>query len=287
MTAPLPGSPYQVPPEPQRLRAIALALGVHAALLLFLWGGIQWQNSQPTAVEAEVWDLSTQQAAPTPPPPAEAEPQPQSAPAPEPVKAEPPAPAVDIRLEKLKAEKEKKKQLEEKKLAEKKAAAEKKAKDLAEKKAKEEQALAEKKAADAKAAKSKKALAEQKALDKLREEEMRRITGAVGSGGSGTAAQSTAPRIDSGYMAALVAKIKSNIAYSGSLDVPGAPKAVYRIEQLPTGEIIAVKKVKSSGIPAYDSAVENAIAKSSPLPKKKDGTVERSIEAVFDMKDLP
>ena len=38
---------------------------------------------------------------------------------------------------------------------------------------------------------------------------------------------------------------------------------------------------------AYDSAVENDINKSSPLPKKKDGTVEREIELIFEMKDLP
>ena len=103
----------------------------------------------------------------------------------------------------------------------------------------------------------------------------------------GRAAKATAPRKDSGYVAALTSKIKSNIAYSGSTDVPGNPRAVFKIEQLPTGEIISVRKIKSSGLPAYDSSVENAINKSSPLPKKKDGTVEREIELIFEMKDLP
>ncbi len=116
---------------------------------------------------------------------------------------------------------------------------------------------------------------------------MSRITGAAGSGTSGTAAKSTGPGRDSGYAAAISAKIKSNIAYSGSTDVSGNPRAEFKIDQLPTGEIISVRKVKSSGIPAYDSAVENAINKSSPLPKKKDGTVDRTVDAGFNMKDLP
>ena len=61
---------------------------------------------------------------------------------------------------------------------------------------------------------------------------------------------------------------------------------MYKITQLPTGEIISVQKVKSSGIPAYDDAVEKAIQKSSPLPRKKDGSVEREIEPGFNLKDI-
>ena len=63
------GAPYTVPPEPNRVSAILLALAVHAALLAFLWIGISWQNTEPPAVEAEVWDMKIQSAAPPPPPP--------------------------------------------------------------------------------------------------------------------------------------------------------------------------------------------------------------------------
>jgi colicin import membrane protein len=66
----------------------------------------------------------------------------------------------------------------------------------------------------------------------------------------------------------------------------GNPKASFRVEQLPTGEIISVRKIKSSGVAAFDDAVEKGIIKSSPLPKKKDGTVERSLVVDFSMKDL-
>jgi colicin import membrane protein len=116
---------------------------------------------------------------------------------------------------------------------------------------------------------------------------MKRMMAAAGNTGStGSAEKSTAPRSDKGYTAAITAKVKGNTSYAGDTDEPGNPTAVFRVEQLPTGEIISVKKIKSSGVPAFDDAVEKGITKSSPLPKKKDGTVERSLEINFHMKDL-
>jgi len=328
------GKPYSVPRERSRWPSLGLALAMHLGLLFFLWVGVHWQNTEPVAVEAEVWDLKVQTAAP--PPEVATQPEPTPAPPPEPQVEQPatpppppvaaPEPKVDLReaeiaLErkkaKLKEEKEKaaaeeRRKQEQKEREEEKRELEKqkqKEKDKAEKREKEkadklekaklekekekaaeekaEKELAEKKAAAEKAAKAKKAAEEKKAADKARAAEMSRITGAAGAGTTGTAAKATAPRKDSGYVAALTSKIKSNIAYSGSTDVPGNPRAVFKIEQLPTGEIISVRKIKSSGLPAYDSSVENAINKSSPLPKKKDGTVEREIELIFEMKDLP
>ena len=309
------GSPYRVPPEPNRWPAIGLAVGVHALLLAFLWIGVSWQNNAPVAVEAEIWDVKTQTAAPPPPPPTtEPEPEPEPQPQPTPKAVEPP-PVVekpqpkqpDIALEREKKRKEelKRKQIEEERLererelAEQKRIEEKKAKALAEKKERElaektAQAEAEKKKKEdaekkkkEEADKKKKAAEEQKKLDAARAEEMRRITGAAGNPSStGTAEKSTAPRLDKGYIASIAAKIKSNMNYAGSTDVPGNPMVTFQVEQLPTGEIISVKKVKSSGIPAFDEAVERAINKSSPLPKKKDGTVERSLPVDFKLKDL-
>jgi colicin import membrane protein len=297
------GAQYRLPAEPNRWPAIALAVAVHVGLLAFLFIGISWQNNEPVAVEAEVWDMKTQAAAPPPPPPPEVvEPTPPPPPAPkvveqpveEPVAPKPP----DIALEKRKEEK--RKLLEEKRLEEQRQAKELKTKQLADKKAKEladkkleekkleEKKLEEKKLADKlkadKLAKAKQAADEQKKLDKLRDEEMKRITG--GAGAAGEAAKSTAPRIDTGYLASIVSKIKSTTSYPGSTDVPGNPKAVFKVEELPTGEIISVKLIKSSGISAFDDAVEKGIIKASPLPKKKNGTVERTLEIAFSMKDL-
>ena len=307
------GAPYHVPPEPNRWPAIGLAVGVHALLLAFLWIGISWQNNAPVAVEAEIWDVTTQAAAPPPTPAPEPEPEPETPPPQPTPKAVEPPPAVeqpqpkqpDIALEREKKRKEElKRKEEERALAEQKRAEEKKEKALAEKKQREldekkAKADAEKKEADQKkkddaekkkkedADKKKKAAAEQKKLDAARAEEMRRITGAAGNPTStGTAEKSTAPRIDKGYTAAITAKVKGNTSYAGSLDEPGNPTATFRVEQLPTGEIISVRKIKSSGVPSFDDAVEKGITKSSPLPKKKDGTVERSLVIEFHMKDL-
>jgi colicin import membrane protein len=310
------GSPYEVPPEPNRWPAIGLAVGVHALLLAFLWIGISWQNNTPIAVEAEIWDVTTQTAAPPPTPAPEPEPEPETPPPQPAPKAAVPPPVVDqpqpkqpdIALEREKkrkeelkrkqAEEERERELEQKRADDKKAKAlaEKKERELEEKKAKAE---AEKKEAEKKkkdeaekkkkedAEKKKKAAEEQKKLDAARDAEMRRITGAAGNPTStGKAEKSTAPRNDPGYSAAITAKVKGNTSYAGSLDEPGNPTATFRVEQLPTGEIISVKKIKSSGVPAFDDAVEKGINKSSPLPKKKDGTVERSLVIEFHMKDL-
>jgi colicin import membrane protein len=66
------------------------------------------------------------------------------------------------------------------------------------------------------------------------------------------------------YIARIQAKVKSNWILPP--DLKGNPEAVFLVVQLPTGEVLSVKVVKSSGIPAYDAAVERAILKSSPLP---------------------
>lgn len=303
------GGPYKVPKQHDGLRSAAMAVAMHAVLILFLWVGVHWQSNEPVAVEAEVWDMKVQQAAPPAPPAPEVEPEPAPAvkppPAPvappEEVKPEPKAP--DIALERLKAkrkaEKEKQEELQKERIkledqklekfkqekikADKEKAEKKKLEE--EQKAKAEQEKKEKKEqADKKLKADKEAKAKQdKAAEKARAAEMSRITGAVGAGTSGTAAKSTGPRSDGGYEAAIRGKIKSNLVYSGTDDTL---KASFHISQLPTGEIISVRKTKGSGNAAYDTAVENAIWKSSPLPKKKDGTVVRDFDTDFNMKDL-
>ena len=320
------GAPYSVPPEPSRLPAFLLAVAVHAVLVGFLWFGISWQNNEPVAVEAEVWDMSVQTAAAPelPPPPApEPEPTPEPTPAPQPAPppprvAEPPPierpaptpPDINLQREKQLKEEARKRELAEqreqkRKEDERKELAEQKKKDEAERKEKElakkeaddkkklEQQAAEKKlalekaakdkAAKDKAAKDKAAKADEARLAQIRADDLKRMAGAMGS--SGSAVKSTAPKADAGYVAAITAKIKSNTAYAGSTTMPGNPKAVFKVEQLPTGAIMSVRLVKSSGVPEFDRAVENGIKASTPLPTKKDGTVERTLDVNFSMKD--
>ena len=78
------------------------------------------------------------------------------------------------------------------------------------------------------------------------------------------AAAAAGERARADYISRIQAKIKGNINEPG--DIPGNPEATFSVVQLPTGEIIDVRLVKSSGLRAYDEAVERAIRKSSPLP---------------------
>ena len=52
--------------------------------------------------------------------------------------------------------------------------------------------------------------------------------------------------------------------------INGNPEAVYKVTLLPGGEVLDIKLVKTSGIPAYDAAVERAIHAADPLPVPTD-----------------
>lgn len=70
---------------------------------------------------------------------------------------------------------------------------------------------------------------------------------------------------DAGYIDKIRTKIKTNIISPS--EIKGNPEVVFNIVQLPTGEVLSVRLVKTSGNALLDSAVERAILKSSPLPK--------------------
>jgi colicin import membrane protein len=58
------------------------------------------------------------------------------------------------------------------------------------------------------------------------------------------------------------------------------------VVQLPTGEIIDAQLRKSSGVRAYDEAVQRAILKSSPLPKPESAELfRRSLTLKFRPSD--
>jgi colicin import membrane protein len=296
-------TPYSVPQEPGRWRAITLAAMVHVALLAFLWVGVRWQNETPVAVEAEVWDLQARTAAPLPVPVAAPEPEPE--PAPKPVIKTPPTPVLeqpvakpDIALEQEKKRKaQEKKRLDEEQLAKLKQKAEqehqaKLKKEQAERQAKQKKAederlakieadkrLEKEKADKAKnlaEAKRKQQEADDKVMAKIRAEEMQRITGGVtGTGGSGDAPKSTGNnRTDPSYADKIRGKIKSNTVFTTPDTLTGNPAVEFRVELLPDGSLRGLpRKLKSSGVPGFDEAVQRAIEKSAPFPADKSGTV--------------
>jgi colicin import membrane protein len=69
---------------------------------------------------------------------------------------------------------------------------------------------------------------------------------------------------DAGYIDKIRTKIRSNVRVPSG--IKGNPEAVFDVVQIPSGDVIDVKLVKSSGYQLYDDAVERAIRKASPLP---------------------
>lgn len=278
-------SQYTVPKEPGLGRALTLAALVHAALLAFLWIGVQWQSNTPATIEAEVWDPQPREAAPLPEP---QPPKPVKTPEPEPVVKEPPKPKVvepppvikpDIALEQEKKRKalEEKKRLEDLKLA--KAKQEEEKRREAEKAEKEK---AEKEKKDIAEKKRKQEEADKKMLAKMREEDMRRL---AGTGGSGDAPKAQGGRASAEYANRIGAKIKSNLTFIVPEGLQGNPPVEYEVRLLPDGSVAGMRKIRSSGLPGFDDAVARAIEKSQPFPRDTNGSVPSSFIGTHKPKD--
>ena len=273
MTAMTQATPYHVPKEPGRWRALALAAIVHAALFAFLWIGVRWQNEVPVAIEAEVWSPQIKEAAPVP----------QSQPAvklppvvketPKPVIEQPHVAKPDIALEQEKKRKEQKAR-EEEKLREQQRAEQLKKQELA------KQELAKKEAAE----KKRKEEADKQRLEKERQDNLKRLMGQAGPGGTGEAAQTQGPRGSAEWAAKVQAKIHSNISFPESDNIPGNPTVEYDVDLLPDGAVAGIRKTKSSGIPAFDEAVKTAIVNSQPYPKDKSGRVPSQFHGTHGLK---
>ena len=295
-------APYSIPTEPGRARAIALATAVHLVLLGFLWIGVRWQNETPVSVEAEIWSPQTRDAAPRPQEP-EPEPLPKPpvkqeiTPIPKPV-AQPEDDVIhdnkpDIALEKIKKrkaeliKKQAEKQAEQLRLEkdqEQKLKRDKEKSD-AEQLEKEAQQKGELKKAEA-AKKRRQEDADNKKLNQIRADEMRRIQGGVaGTGGSGDAPKSQGGRVDSGYAHKVAAIIRSNTVFNVPEGLDGNPAVEYAVDLLPDGEVKGrPRKTKSSGVPGFDEAVLRAIEKST-FPPDKTGAVPSALIVSHKPKD--
>ena len=236
--------------------ALALAILVHAVFIGVLVWSIRWQSRPPQVVTAELYAPPVR--APRPDPVMPIEP-PKPPPRFEP-KAEPlPLPErrdAEIAL-KAKQDEEKRQRAEAEKRAE------------IDKREREKKAADEKRAADErKAAEEKKAAEAKERLDRQMEE-MRaqadreaRESAARAKVRAEADARSAA---QADWIRRIQAKIRGNVIVPP--DLPGNPEAIFDVVQLPTGEIIDVQLRRSSGVRAYDEAVQRAILKSSPLPR--------------------
>ena len=292
--------PFMPQPPKVRGRAITLAVLAHVLLILAIAFGVNWRNSEPATVAAELWSATPQAAAPraveappTPQPEAKPPPEPVAKPVAKPVvkaaepvappKPPPTLPDPQIAIEKAKREETKRVAAEQEQRREKaerlEAEREKRAKDeSAQKRAaadkaeklkvdRDKAAKAERAERAEKAEKAERAeKAEAARLAAIRDANIKRTQGMLGATGAptdtGTAQRSSAPSAN--YAGRVMARIKPNILLTDTLD--GNPRAVVEVKLAPDGTIIAKRLVQSSGSKVWDDAVLRAIDRTEMLP---------------------
>jgi len=293
------------PPAQGLGRSLGLALVVHLLLLIALTWGISWPTDSTPAVEAELWSALPKAAAPPPPPPApEPTPEPPPPPPAPKVKPTPPAPSRDadiaiakqkkaeqekkleqeqLKLKKQIEQKEKEKALEQQRQREKEKAQEQRdKKELALKEQKEK----DRKDKERKEQEAKRAAQDERKLQAMRDENLRRMAGMAGATGSpnatGDALRASGP--SPSYGGRIIARVKPNIVFNPD-DVSGNPVAEVEVRTAPDGKIMSRKLIKSSGNKAWDEAVIKALDKTDTLPRDTDGTIPTMMVLGFKPRD--
>ncbi len=295
-------------PVPQsKLLPALLAAGVHLLLAGFLIIGVRWQIRSEQPVSVELWDQAVAPVVePSPPvdlaPPDEPPPPPPPAPVPVPVPVKPvpvleperapPAPDIAIereRRKRLEAEKRAQVQRDEKVRQEQKVKAEQKTREdkAREDKAREDKAREQRQREDRerleRQAKRELQDAQRRKLDQqlaAESAQVRADTARREATQRASAASAGDARSRDAWIGRISGKIRGNLTLPDNL--VGNPQAVFDVVQLPTGEVISVTLRRSSGVRAYDEAVERAIYKSSPLPRPERGELfERELRLNF------
>ena len=100
-------------------------------------------------------------------------------------------------------------------------------------------------------------------------------------------ARASQPKLIDDWKARIQARIRGRIVVPPNME--GNPEARFEIVLLPGGEVLSANLKKSSGNPAYDAAVERAIAAAQPLPVPTDTDLFqenfRELNLVFRPKD--
>jgi colicin import membrane protein len=267
-----------------RWPALLLAILVNVVFIGVLFFSIRWQNRQAAPVTAELYAPAAKVAVAEPPPPPPsptrepeppppvakpepAPPPPKAVPKPEPKVEQPDPRAADI-ARKAKAEEERK------------------AKEAAEHERKErEKKEAEKREADKKKQDEQKARERQaREATELKAQAERERAASDAQQKAAQAEAAARSRAEADYIRRIQAKVKGNVTLPP--DMSGNPEAIFEVVQLPTGEIIDAVLRKSSGVRAYDDAVQRAIQKSSPLPRPdRPELFQRSLTLKFRPQD--
>ena len=246
-------------PEYGKWAAAAFSLLMHGLLIAVLYFGVQWQSREPEPISVE---LVASLPPMTAPPPVEDRPVP---PPPKPVEIKPvevkPAPQAKPDIALKEPEKKKPIKKEEPKpqpppKPEVKPEKKPETKPLPEKKPEPKMSDTERRLEKEFAKVT--AVTTQNRLDKESSDLRAKLDAAASSASLGKATGEWSGQI--------IQKVKSNLVRPQG--VPGDPVVEFKIELLPSGEVLGEPKlVKSSGNTIVDEAARRAILKSSPLPK--------------------
>lgn len=134
---------------------------------------------------------------------------------------------------------------------------------------------------------AKRLLEEKKETEERRQEQIKRLKG-LGETSTGptdkvSSAKASAP--SGTYLGRLRARVKPNITFLDLQSVKGNPEAEVEVTCSPTGEITSKKLIRSSGNPAWDEAVLNAIEKTGSLPRDENGNMPPKISFGFKPRD--
>ncbi len=251
MTAAVLTAPRAPRPTENTPGSFVLAVVMHALLFAALWINVQWRTQPQGDVVAELWGALPPpvEVAPPPPPIVERAPEPEQRDA-----------DIVVKQEALKKKEEEKRAADQRKLEEARRRAEvekRKTEELKRKVEEEKRAAAER--------------------DAVRKAEQQRMLAQAGGAPSANANTVGAGRGDPSYAAQLIALIRPRITFAVPDGTSPQIYADFQVDLLPTGEILAVRLLKPSGLPGYDAAVERAIRRTDPFPRKRDGTMERTV----------
>jgi colicin import membrane protein len=257
---PMAAAPLRRPRPPAARRgqtapSFVLAMMMHGLLFAGMWLAVQWHTVPEAPAAAELWGALPPLAPtpdPTPAPPV---------PAPTPAPTPPPPPVPEVKEPDI-VEKQ-----------------EKKAPDRKPEEPKKEERKRDDLKADAERIRREEQKREKDA-EQRRAAEIARLTGQVESGAPARTGGPTG-RADPSYMALVSSLVKNNLSFNVPEGTSTEVHAVVDVDLLPSGEIAAVRITKASGLAGFDEAVDRAIRRTNPFPRKKDGSIDRVITLIL------
>lgn len=251
-----------------KAKARLLALAMHAVFIVLIVVGVSWQKKPETPVVADLWGNLPpipQPRAAEPPPAPEPEPPPKPAPRVAPPPPPPPkverAPAHKPDIAMKKVEKEKKPEAKPEAKPEPKPEPKKREDDKIARLQKEAEARAQREAREQEQQREAAEKEARAAVDKAAAEKA-------------AAARAAAARENQKYIAGIQSKVWARVALPP--DLQGNPEAEVSVALLPGGELENVTMRKSSGNPAYDAAILEAIRRAQPFLVPSGDEFQRS-----------